>query len=423
MAGFRLANTGTAHLTCLLLSTYLSLAQPPANTTSNVADGTTPLAVAPGGPAGAYRLTDFEQINLYNGHLNINLPILEIGGRGDARFTMTLAISRPQWTVDVDSNTASCNTSPDCFQYQHRAKAVSSWNPFDAGYGPGMLVFRRGGEKLQTCGIDTSTYRFGRTFSYMVFLAPDGSEHALYDVLNSGNGIRTLNTSDCSWSPASALRGDTFVSRDGSGMTFKATAYVNNLYDDDNPSNYPNAETSTAVTGDLMMRDGARYEVMDGLVRSIRDRNGNKISFTYIPGTTRVNQITDAMNRTFNVAYDVSDPACGVCDVITFLGASGQSWTIRVTKALPENRLRRDFSATTNLFSFSQGASGPGLSITSVVLPDSRTYQFFYTNYGEVARVELPTGGAVEYEHGQGLAGSVAGVYSSGQVMGDLLRP
>lgn len=54
-----------------------------------------------------------------------------------------------------------------------------------------------------------------------------------------------------------------------------------------------------------------------------------------------------------------------------------------------------------------------------ITLPDSRNYQFQYTAYGELARLILPTGGAVEYDHGAGLAnaGSVAGGYADGSVM------
>src|SRR5437899_732916 len=40
----------------------------------NPTDGLMPVALTPGGPAGAYRLSGFEAINLNNGHLNIVIP-------------------------------------------------------------------------------------------------------------------------------------------------------------------------------------------------------------------------------------------------------------------------------------------------------------------------------------------------------------
>ncbi|HEV7377421.1 MAG TPA: hypothetical protein VGN95_22075 [Pyrinomonadaceae bacterium] len=41
--------------------------------------------------------------------------------------------------------------------------------------------------------------------------------------------------------------------------------------------------------------------------------------------------------------------------------------------------------------------------ITGIWLPNGRGYKFYYNNYLEIARVELPTGGAVEYDWGAGL--------------------
>jgi hypothetical protein len=67
-----------------------SLAQtPPAPVTSGPADAATPAALEPGAPAGSYSLAGFEHINRFNGHLSISLPLVNIGGRGNAGFTCT----------------------------------------------------------------------------------------------------------------------------------------------------------------------------------------------------------------------------------------------------------------------------------------------------------------------------------------------
>jgi hypothetical protein len=39
-----------------------------------------------------------------------------------------------------------------------------------------------------------------------------------------------------------------------------------------------------------------------------------------------------------------------------------------------------------------------------VALPNGTSYQFQYNIYGEVARLVLPTGGTIEYEHGAGVS-------------------
>src|SRR5262249_59043695 len=64
------------------------------------------------------------------------------------------------------------------------------------------------------------------------------------------------------------------------------------------------------------------------------------------------------------------------------------------------------------------GLSLPNLSnynfdptlVRRLELPDGRNYQFFYNVYGELARVELPTGGAIEYDHDGGLAAGTSGL-------------
>lgn len=45
---------------------------------------------------------------------------------------------------------------------------------------------------------------------------------------------------------------------------------------------------------------------------------------------------------------------------------------------------------------------------TAVWLPNGKKYSLYYNNYGELARVVLPTGGAYEYDWGAGLTGGPA---------------
>ena len=53
--------------------------------------------------------------------------------------------------------------------------------------------------------------------------------------------------------------------------------------------------------------------------------------------------------------------------------------------------------------------------VSSVELPDGRRYWFKYNSYGELARVELPTGGAIEYDYMAGLrSGAASGSYGGG---------
>src|SRR5690349_14734627 len=57
---------------------------------TSVTDGRTPLGMAAGAPAGSYSLSDLDNVNLFNGNLSFAIPLMTIGGRGSAGYTMTL---------------------------------------------------------------------------------------------------------------------------------------------------------------------------------------------------------------------------------------------------------------------------------------------------------------------------------------------
>src|SRR5258708_20443983 len=48
---------------------------------------------------GSYALSEFETINVFNGKLNAAFPLLNIGGRGEAGYVMTLAVDYANWQV------------------------------------------------------------------------------------------------------------------------------------------------------------------------------------------------------------------------------------------------------------------------------------------------------------------------------------
>jgi YD repeat-containing protein len=158
-----------------------------------------------------------------------------------------------------------------------------------------------------------------------------------------------------------------------------------------------------------MLADGTRYRFVNGFVQWIRDRNGNTVSFTYTPGTG-LTQITDSLNRQIT-------PGTG----ITFKGANGVSRSIQITTG---SALRSDYTTQTYaaLFPELNGSSQTQFTasgVTAITLPNGKQYKFFYNSYGELARVELPTGGAIEYDWAAGLTNSNAsGAVDLGPVPG-----
>jgi hypothetical protein len=123
-------------LFCLLITLLITTAGVTGAQTSNT-DGTTPTGMAPGGPAGSYGLTGFESVNLFNGNLNFNLPLYQVRGRGGAGYTITLPLEQ-KWRVEQFAFTPP-NSQPIF------TPVGEWWSGLKPGYGPGVMMGRRGG--------------------------------------------------------------------------------------------------------------------------------------------------------------------------------------------------------------------------------------------------------------------------------------
>jgi RHS repeat-associated protein len=352
----------------------------------SVTDGATPLGLTPGMPAGSYPLSDFDAVNLYNGSLGFRLPLLSVGGRGNTGYAMTLRLEQ-KWVVDKEV------TPGEPTMYYPNA---NWWNldGFKPNYSMGRLETRQGGSKefnLQ-CGLG---YIHVWTLTRLTFTAPDGTEYELRDQLTNGQP----NHPTCS----ALNRGRTFVTSDGSSATFISDADVTD-YIYDNPANIPQS-------GYLMLRDGTRYRIDGGKVTWVRDRNGNKLTFTYNTNQ-KANSITDSLNRQVTITYG----SVGGYDEITYKGFGGATRSIKVYLTNLQYALRSDQTLKTyqQLFPELNGAYGVPANVAvigAVELPNGKQYQFLYNSYAELARVVLPTGGAIEYDYAAGLTNGAASGY------------
>jgi RHS repeat-associated protein len=200
-------------------------------------------------------------------------------------------------------------------------------------------------------------------------------------------------------------RGRIFVTADGTAATFWSDTDVR---DSLNPSDrifYP--------SGVMALRDGTRYRVQDGKVTLMQDRNGNRFTFDH-DATKRVTQIRDSMKRTVTVSYTTN------LDTLTFKGYGGAAQTLQVHYQALGNLLHPTGSTLQTykqLFPQLDGTEvqfNPSL-VSRVVLPSGREYRFRYNTYGELARVELPTGGMIDYLYDGGVL-SGPGVITAGSV-------
>ena len=328
-------------------------------------DGMTPSGLSPGAAAGAYGLSGFDNINLYNGNLNFSMPLLGIGGRGGAQTQMRLTLDSVHWVLE-DGN---------------------SWNPnwwegIRPGYGPGVLQARTAMTLLMM-----PHEHPGATLTRLTFTAPDGTEYQLVDTYHGGQQY----IGGCSANTRS--RGQVFVSHADAGfITFVSSATI---YDQCAILTYSNG-----ISGYLYFPDGARYEISNGLITKTRDRNGNLLSFTY-DVNKRVTNITDSLNRQVTVSY--ADMSSVFYDQISYKGFGGASRTLKVWHTSLSNALRSAYSVQTYGQLFFGGSDStvynPSNVVSAVELPDGRQYQFLYNPYGELARMVLPTSGAIEYDY------------------------
>ncbi len=262
----------------------------------------------------------------------------------------------------------------------------------------------------------SSTQGYGITLTLVIFTMPDGSEIELRDTAYNG---QPLNVSPCG-GQVGPSRGTVFVSADGSAMTFTSDTPIN-----DNTS--LNGPVLSAATGNLQMRDGTRYRIVNGTVRSIRDRNGNYLTFAYDSEAPygKVTQVVDSLGRKVNISY--TSPSQAYTD-ISFTGFNEAIRHIRIGSDSTPG-LRSDYQPLTwsqafpELNGTSQWTGGPGDGNRGYVeIPDGRRYFFYSNSYGELARIELPTGGAYEYDWASGRGPTGSGAITDNNGGGSIYR-
>ncbi|MCA1643058.1 MAG: hypothetical protein LC785_14165, partial [Acidobacteria bacterium] len=183
------ASRAARHLTprsvCLVALSFFLLAGVATAQSSKPTDGTTPLGLSPGSPAGSYALGGFDNVNLYNGNMNFRLPLLSVGGRGGAGHTVVLPIEQlwqvDTWTVQIDDYTET-----------HYFPENDWWQVSGAAYSPGIMHVRYGARLTRRCttGPTSGISRPWFTLTRLTFTTADGTEFELRDQLTGGQ--RTL---------------------------------------------------------------------------------------------------------------------------------------------------------------------------------------------------------------------------------------
>lgn len=358
----------------------------------------------------------YGDVSLYDGSLNFDLPLLNIGGRGSVSYSPTLKLSA-EWEIETVIDDYNPNPNPDFYYYPiYKGTNDPGYNNYRnpvVGYGPGVLIIKRDYTYSEATGSATSLTR-------LYFYGPGGGRMELRDVAFQGKRHATSlgNTTN---------RGKRFGSNDGSAVTFISDA---DIFDRAVcPSNNSNcAQPNPYAWGYLKFANGTEYRIDGGAVTSIRDSDGNKMQFTYHASGVQnpdgsvmagqVNTVTDSNGRTVQFEYSVQDiEPFGACDRIIYKGFAGGTRIVRISRKQLGSVLRsgQTIKPIYQLFPSSDGAIGGGSAnfnnqvISAVWLPDGKSYKFRYNSYGELARTELPAGGAIEYDYTIGGGGDIGG--------------
>ncbi len=396
-------------LTCLYC---LALGRAGSAQNISVFDGATPAGAAPGTPPGASALSGFEHYNPFSGGLSAALPLYHVGGRGEAGVDLVWNFQQT-WEAQKRVGGSSPIIPIDPYPGTYPTPSPNAQYLGAAG-----ALYARTGASYTSCGSSGSA--IGSTLTTLIFVTGNGTEINLTDQATNGATFTVPNA--CSTSPNSwnAQRGTAFHSVDGSMLQFTADSSVLEM----NPISVGHG--AAKISGNLQFPNGTTYRIDNSQVTWIRDRNGNKIRLYYTNGplvnadwdltVQAPTTIIDTLGRVTSINYNES--SCGGCTDITYAGTGGRYRNILIMlKNLSAGLLRSGYAISPLGQLFPQESqvtyNFDPLLASSIQFPDNRQFTFQYNSFGELARVDLPTSGAVEYDYGDGHNGNGDGFEGS----------
>ena len=381
---------------------------------------------------GSYISADIGAINLSNGSLNFSLPLGSVGGRG---FWLPLSLN---YSSKIWSASRGQIFDPDPFpghmdpvvwaQYSSAPQDITYFVAAGWSIGAAPYLKARGQAMIPHSNPQNGCTDYQLALVKLTLVLPDKGEVEFRD--DAKDGAPSTAQSDSSGCKTKDVgRGRRWHSTDGSSMIF-----IN-----DNNDGVVNGD----LAGLVITSDGTRYHFINGglinpagfvnhLARCdwVEDRNGNRVTISY-PDGFHVNY-TDQLGRTTSVQWDnpsggrlydpdhPNDPNHILAVLVTVPSAGGGLHYYKIKTGLMNQHYRGSPNAIsptlpvyngnselqlvgTALFS---GGTDAGLEqidnqevLSQLILPDGRSLTFKYNEYGEVAEVQMPTGGKVQYDY------------------------
>jgi RHS repeat-associated protein len=336
-------------------------------------NGSTPLALTPGVPAGSYAMSNIDTVNLFNGRVNVHIPLGDILGRGGAKGYASMTWDSPAgWHVVTYYGPEGAGPY---YYAEADAAGADAFTTNGLHLGETYIHSKSAGEGANFCDVGAFGYNFyihSRTTTRFWFVDESGTEHEMRDVASGGQPLDF--TGNC-WSVHGPSRGTKFVSTDGSGATYIADAEIYDGFIIDNE--YP---SGGGGGGWLLLKDGRRIRSGTGNVPPLRDRNGNTLYFG--------GPIKDSLNRQYMIPAQPSASEC------LALGPGASEYCQKFTN--------KGFGGAERPLWIAYDLSYRPLYI---ILSSNLKYHFYYNDYGDITQIDLPAGGSIEYTYEPGLTG------------------
>ena len=340
-------------------------------------------------PSNAYGLSNIEQYSPYTGAVSLLIPLYYVGGRGNAGYQIYATIAT-HWSINK-----ALNADGSVMSAEATVDTLPTWNNEP-------LTLTAHGSVVTSGVCAAGTAEAGgpmviATLTRYSLSWNDGSTVTLRDQAQDGQPVPFPKA--CSYTGSTgtrdAGRGLVAVSRDGSHLLLTLSSAIQD------PAMAHTSPVAGPTTGTLYTSAGIKYSVSGGLATSMEDTNGNQISFT--PATVGTNNglsyqsITDSLGRTISFSNgNIQYPRPG--------GGTGQ---VQVIYAPLGSQLRpgdslQNYSALFPSLKYNPDSQFNPSVIASIKYNDGSSYTFLYNRYAEIARVTLPTGGAIEYDYASG---------------------
>jgi RHS repeat-associated protein len=429
----RLLKAGRLFSVCvaLLISCFSALAQD--NQQSQYDRGTPPQHAAGVSAIGSYLSADIGTVNLSNGSLNFALPLGSVGGRG-FWLPLTLNYSSKLWSArrgDVPNPDGPAGSRLPAVWGQFSDDGTDIAYYVAGGWSIGAAPYLRArGVGISPVGKHNGCTDFSKVIVKLTLVLPDKGEIQLRDDAKDGAPSTAQAFGPFGCKVQDIGRGRRWHASDGSAIIF-----IN-----DNNDGVVNGD----LAGVVITSDGTRYHFINSsgggnsagsasinnIARCdwVEDRNGNRVTIAYPDGTHVI--YTDQLGRVTTVQWDnptgvrlrdPDDPSAFLAVLVTLPAAGGGTphyYKIKtglmnqnyrqspnpINPALPVfNGPSERTAVGTALFG---GATEAGLDwidgrpvLSELILPDRRSLKFRYNEFGEVAEVEMPTGGKVQYDY------------------------